>query len=106
MTVSTLIKFSLFVSQIDLCFCISAFDNIDPVIENCPASFTVPVLPTETTVEVSWVEPTTPENATFTSNFQPGDSFPVGNDTEVIYSLVDEAGNLATCSFTVSVIRK
>ena len=39
---------------------------------------------------------------TLTSNYQPGDVFPIGK-TEVVYSAIDPSGNSATASFVVTV---
>ncbi|KAJ8021299.1 Hyalin [Holothuria leucospilota] len=81
------------------------FDNVDPVIINCPTPITVSVLPSFTTAAVFWVPPMTVDIATFTSNFQPGNEFLADTTTEVIYTLTDTSGNTATCDFTVTVVR-
>ena len=54
---------------------------------------------------VSWTAPTATDNSgtqTLTSDYNPGDSFPIGTTT-VTYTSTDAAGNTATCSFDVIV---
>ena len=55
---------------------------------------------------VSWPLPTASDNSgegvTLTSDYSPGDSFPIGNTT-VTYTATDAYGNVATSSFEVKV---
>ncbi len=53
---------------------------------------------------LNWTEPTYTDCSpvTLTSSHRPGDSFPVG-ETNVIYTALDNKGNLSTCSFIVTV---
>ncbi len=81
-------------------------DTIAPTISNCPnsQSYTVPI---GTSVQtVTWTEPTAQDNTgvlpTLISTHQPGDEFPIG-DTDVIYTATDQAGNSATCTFTITI---
>ncbi|MBL7809994.1 MAG: HYR domain-containing protein, partial [Saprospiraceae bacterium] len=75
-------------------------DDIPPVISGCPADISV----CEGS-EVTWVEPTASDNcgiASFTSNYSPGDDFPIGITT-VTYLATDNSGNTAECEFQVEV---
>jgi hypothetical protein len=83
-------------------------DIIPPVIDNCPQNITAYTGSNSTNCEVTvtWTPPTVTDNAsisTFSSNYPPGYSFPVGT-TNVIYTATDLAGNTTTCSFNVIVI--
>ena len=56
-------------------------------------------------VAVSWTEPVVTDNSGFltvSSNYQPGDQFPIG-ETNVTYTATDSSGNINTFSFTVTV---
>ncbi len=84
---------------------VPALDTENPVITGCPANITVGNDPNVCGAMVSWIEPTATDNvgvASFTSDHKPGDSFPVGTTT-VTYTAKDAAGNMAVCSFTVTV---
>jgi gliding motility-associated-like protein len=80
-------------------------DTQAPVISDCPTNI---VLTNDAGIcgaEATWVEPTADDNcsvSSFTSNFAPGQVFPVGVTT-VIYTATDGSGNITTCSFTVTV---
>jgi hypothetical protein len=84
-------------------------DVTPPVIADCPADITFytedgdPAICSQT---ISWTEPTATDNcalASFTSDYNPGDAFPVGTNT-VTYTATDAAGNTATCAFEVTVV--
>ena len=55
---------------------------------------------------VTWTEPTATDNSgmtpTVTQSHQPGDSFPI-RTTQVAYTFTDMAGNIAVCTFTVTI---
>ena len=80
-------------------------DTIPPVIENCPsdATYTVP-LGTDNRA-ATWTEPTATDNTgvapTIVRNIAPGSIFRVGS-TQVEYIAYDQAGNEASCSFTIT----
>ena len=61
----------------------------------------------QASAEVSWTPPTANGNSgvavTLTSNYRPGDRFPIGVTT-VIYTAVDIYGNTANFSFDVIVM--
>ncbi|HGY92166.1 MAG TPA: HYR domain-containing protein, partial [Planctomycetes bacterium] len=81
-------------------------DNEAPVLTACPANITGVVTdPGICMATVSWTPPTATDNCpgvSLTSNFNPGDLFPVGTTT-VTYTATDGSGNTASCSFTVMV---
>jgi hypothetical protein len=81
----------------------STGDNTPPVIENCPNDLTV--TGTNNAV-VSWTEPTATDNdglpVTVTRSHQPNSIFAAG-PTTVTYRFTDSSGNVAECSFVVSV---
>ena len=80
-----------------------------PVISGCPADITFYTndgIPANCNQSVTWTEPTASDDcalATFTSNYSPGDAFPVGTTT-VTYTATDAAGNNATCTFDIIVV--
>ncbi len=94
--------------RITICsFVVTVNDDEAPPL-TCPADITVSTMPGTCEAVVMW---TAPEpvmgdclgvGITVTSNFNPGDTFPLGT-TSVIYSAVDGAGNQALCSFNVTV---
>ena len=58
------------------------------------------------TVAVIWDSPMAVDNTgepTVTSTHEPGDEFSIGS-TEVVYTAIDLAGNLAMCTFAVEVM--
>ncbi len=64
--------------------------------------------PGEVTAAVTWAEVTFVEHGPdsiplATGNHQPGSRFPIG-DTEVTYWSFDDARNLGSCSFWITVI--
>ena len=57
------------------------------------------------TAVVTWIPPTASDNSgsvTLTSNYEPGDTFPIG-DTLVRYNATDPHFNEAMTSFTVTI---
>ena len=84
---------------------VAIFDSFNPTIQNCPADVDVSVGSTESSGIATWVTPTANDNcevATFISNANSGDSFPVGTTT-VNYIATDFGGNTANCSFDVTI---
>ncbi len=83
---------------------ISLSDTEAPVFANCPHDVTM------STGQVCdkpflWFEPTATDNCSTpntTVNITPGSTFSSGT-TEVIYTATDDCGNVATCSFTVTI---
>jgi hypothetical protein len=87
-------------------FTVTIIDNEFPTLSNCPGSQVAYSTPDECEVPVFWPTPVVSDNcfgATLSSNYAAGDNFPVGTST-VIYTAGDQAGNLVSCSFTVTVI--
>jgi gliding motility-associated-like protein len=80
-------------------------DAIAPVFSNCPADFSV-AEGAGCGTNVNWIAPTVTDNCTgtltVTSDHAPGDFFAAGTTT-VTYKATDAAGNVATCSFAVTV---
>lgn len=52
---------------------------------------------------VTWEAPEANCSLSLTSNYNSGDSFPIGT-TEVVYTASDDDGEIAACSFTVTVV--
>jgi hypothetical protein len=78
-------------------------DLTPPVILGCPANLTVQA--TSTFTNVSWVAPTATDNCgTLTpfSNSPNNSTYPVGVFL-ILYTATDNAGNTATCNFTLTV---
>ena len=86
-------------------FTVTVEDTEDPVISGCPSDITVDNDSGKCGAVVTWDEPTASDNCgieSFTSNYEPGDYFPVGTTT-VTYTATDIHGNTAECSFKVTV---
>ena len=71
-------------------------------LSDCPADVVVKASEGNCEAGVSWDPPRTVCTATLTSNYAPGDRFPLGVTT-VSYTATDAAGNTLNCSFTVTV---
>ena len=83
-------------------------DNEKPVISGCPSDQNVTTDIGNATAVVSWTPPTATDNSgnqTLTPSHNPGDYFPIGNNT-VTYYASDDAGNTETCTFFVVVSGK
>ena len=86
-------------------FDVSVADNENPIITGCPASFGVSNDPGVCEAAAFWAAPIATDNCgidSFTSNFSPGDVFPLGTTT-VTYTATDNAGLTVICSFDVTV---
>ena len=80
-------------------------DNENPVISGCPSTQSANTDSGLATGNVTWTEPTATDNSgtqTLTSDYSPGQSFPIGTTT-VTYNSTDAAGNMANCTFNVVV---
>jgi len=85
-------------------FNVTVTDQTGPEIANCPSD--IEITTSDCEAEVSWDEPSATDNCgsvTSSSDFSPGDSFPLGITT-VTYSFIDETGNQSQCVFNISVI--
>jgi hypothetical protein len=80
---------------------VTVLDTQAPEISGTPSSF---VATNTCAGAVSWTAPTASDNCsvTLTSDYAPGDNFPVGTTT-VTYTATDASGNTATASFTVTI---
>ena len=88
------------------CSClVIAVDSTRPVISGCPQPITTTVPFGTTSSPISWTELFCVDNSGVTPtvfrSHRPGDDFGVG-PTQVSYICSDQAGNQATCSFTVT----
>ena len=83
---------------------VNVMDTIAPYFIDCPADITV--VPDSNNCEpvVTWIPPTGMDNCTpsVSSTHNPGDNFPVGTTT-VTYTVIDQSGNMNTCSFNVTI---
>ena len=80
-------------------------DNEDPVISDMPADIIQDAGSGLATGDVHWTPPTASDNSgtySLSSSHSPGDSFSIG-DTVVTYTAVDNAGNMVTENFTVTI---
>ncbi|XP_071853932.1 hyalin-like isoform X2 [Apostichopus japonicus] len=79
-------------------------DIVPPMVNQCPTDLSVIVNTTQQSATVDWTEPysTMNDSVSIARSHAPGSLFPYGLTT-VVYTFKDEAGNLALCTFTVSV---
>jgi len=90
-------------------FMVSVIDDNSPVVTGCPTNVSVSVSLDGTgncSTTYSWVEPIAVDDcdgpiAPF-QNFNPGSTFGIGVNN-VLYEFYDNAGNLSTCSFDITV---
>ncbi len=106
-TVTAYAKLNNCVSSTD--FDVVIEDNIAPVLSSCPASITITNSPGYCYGIYGWQLPTATDNCGLSTVKQTngpasGGSFSVGSPHVVTYLATDNAGNNATCSFTVNVI--
>ena len=87
----------------------NSFTDAEAPVVTCPPDQTVNNDLNLLTATVVWSTPSTTDNsntaATVTCKEESGSNFAIG-ETEVICTAVDQAGNMATCAFTVNVIGK
>ncbi|KAJ8020442.1 Hyalin [Holothuria leucospilota] len=85
---------------------ITVGDTSPPVISDCPVNITVYVFPDWPDPAVQWKIPSATDDVSSVrlvpETHRPGDVFPRGG-TLVTYTFVDEAENVATCSFGIFV---
>lgn len=87
-------------------FSVTVIDNQLPTFINCPTDISVNMSGVTCSDVVNWVAPTVNDNCpgeVVVSTHNPGDVFPVGVTT-VTYTVTDAAGNVATCTFDITVI--
>ncbi len=81
-------------------------DADPPVISNCPGPIAATVVAGACNGPATWTPPTAMDacdpNAQLSSNFNPGDIFPIGVTT-VVYTATDSSGNSITCEFDVTI---
>jgi gliding motility-associated-like protein len=80
-------------------------DTEKPVFTVCPGNFTVNADPGDCSALIAWAAPAASDNcsAILTTTHQPGSTFDVGT-SQVQYKATDPSGNMATCSFNITVI--
>jgi gliding motility-associated-like protein len=87
-------------------FTVTVIDSEAPVAANCPADIIAAATATACSGTATWTPPTFTDNCssavTVTSSHNPGDTFPVGTTT-VTYTATDSLGNVATCTFDVTI---
>ena len=83
---------------------VTVLDTISPVIIGCPTDTLIVPDSSDCSPQVFWTEPTADDNCTvtLTSDYIPGDNFPVGTTT-VTYTATDQSNNSVTCSFDVTI---
>ena len=91
--------------MLSILYTVNAVDSTPPTINRCPQSSSYMVAIGTTSRVVTWIEPTATDDSgvqpTVVSTHQSGSSFPVGT-TQVIYIFMDQAGNEATCAFSIT----
>ena len=89
-------------------FLITIVDDEKPVITGMPTDIVTTTDPGKSTAIVTWEPPTANDNvavAVLESNHVPGSLFAEGSKITVTHTAVDAAGNVATASFAVTVIK-
>ncbi|XP_072175620.1 hyalin-like [Diadema setosum] len=85
-------------------FTITVEDKTEPVVSGCPSNITVMTDAGQSYATVNWTEPVFSDAVdgvvNSTSTHSPLDQFNIGS-TNVTYSASDDAGNTATCVFTI-----
>ena len=99
--------FKEIVTEIEFLFyCISILTDNEPPVISSTSSQNVYTDTGSSMAVVWWPLPTASDNSgegvTLTSDYSPGDSFPIGNTT-VTYTATDAYGNVAISSFEVEV---
>ena len=81
-------------------------DQEPPIVSNCVSDFSVQIPAGSTQGMVTWTEPTATDNSgiqpVVSRSHFPGATFGLG-PTTVSYTFTDQAGNSASCVFTVTV---
>ncbi len=84
---------------------ITVSENVPPVFSNCPGGQAINLPAAKCDTTFTWTAPTATDNCgalrSLTASHQPGARFAAGR-TLVTYLATDEAGNSASCSFTLS----
>jgi gliding motility-associated-like protein len=84
---------------------VTVVENVPPVFSNCPAGQSINLPATKCDTTFTWIPPTATDNCgalkSLTATRQPGSRFPAGR-TLVVYTATDQAGNSASCSFTLT----
>ncbi|XP_071945838.1 uncharacterized protein [Antedon mediterranea] len=88
-------------------FTVTIIDTYAPDIIGCPLSFISPTGVTEPDGVTTWTEPTATDNSGTvpirSRSHAPGSTFDLG-ETTVTYTFTDFSGNVASCTFTVTIV--
>ncbi|XP_072023013.1 hyalin-like isoform X3 [Amphiura filiformis] len=83
-------------------------DVVPPVVLYCPGPIRRTLAEGSTSLSVNWIEPSATDNSgiapTIYMTHSSGGDFTIGS-TQVVYTFTDQAGNSATCRFTVEIAR-
>ncbi len=92
-------------NQVQCQFTVTVADDEFPAIANCPSPIVQNNDNGDCGAIVNWTVPSFTDNcgAVMTGSHTPNTFFPVGNTT-VTYTVVDNAGNTSTCSFSINVV--
>ena len=83
--------------------CVADFEG--PTITFCPEDLQVATGANGSFVVPTWEMPNTTDNgdtSTLTSNYD-GEPLPLGSTTSITYTALDASGNMAFCSFSVTI---
>ncbi|MCB1098771.1 MAG: HYR domain-containing protein [Verrucomicrobiae bacterium] len=89
-------------------FLVTVIDDEKPVITGVPGDIVAVPDPGKSTAIITWEPPSASDNVAVTvleSSHVPGSPFTEGSTITVTYTAVDAAGNVATASFTVTVLK-
>lgn len=85
-------------------------DNLPPTVEFCPTNIIREVPVGTTSIQVFWDEPIVTDDGDDVNiekqTASSGSSFFVNTQTAILYEFSDDAGNIASCMFTVTVIEE
>ncbi len=85
-------------------FIVTVKDELAPELSMCPSDINL-LVENGCEMVATWEPPNASDNCSevmVTSNFEPGDSFPIGT-TEVVYSFTDVAENTSSCFFNITI---
>lgn len=92
-------------NSINTSFTVTVLDTISPQISSIPQVFNISPNPNSCDATVTWIPPVASDNCavtSFSSNFSPGATLPVGTTT-IVYTATDAEGNSSSRSFDVVV---
>jgi gliding motility-associated-like protein len=92
-------------NQMSDSFVVTVLDSIVPEVIACPSNLPPASATVGDSVQVFFPTPVFADNCelVISSNFEPGDRFPIGT-TEVVYEARDSSGNQVDCRFDITVL--